>query len=244
MTTSETPTTFNQHGFDPSVGSSPSPHPASEPQQPASQEPESDETERLDPMPEVLALESGTRVRVLPLKMRQLFRLLRIVTRGGAAYLPMLREALAGASEEEAADAFGTQLMAIAVIALPEAEDEAIDFLLSVVEPEQLPGGRDKQSRERADEIRTQLVEELYNPEPEDTLTIIETVISREKEDLVSLGKRLGTALRMATKTGQVDQKAADTLQESTAQIQRSSEGSPEPATSSHQNMDGQTGLF
>jgi hypothetical protein len=163
----------------------------------------SSETDRLDPVPEFVELGSGTRVRVLSLKMRQLFRLLRIVTRGGAQYLPLLRDAMLTA-EENSAEAFGTQLMAIAMIALPEAEDEAVAFVQSVVEPADLHARNDKQSRELNEQLRIALDAELDNPDLNDLVTILETVINREKADLVALGKRLRAMFSVALKTGQV----------------------------------------
>ncbi len=169
------------------------------------------ETDRLDPPSESISLRSGTKARLLRLKMRQMFRLLRIVTRGGASYLPVLRDALASATDEDAAEVFGTQLLAVALIALPEAEDEAVEFIMSVVEPVELTHGKDKQSRERNEALRTSLADELYNPDPDDVVTIIEAVIGREKDDLVALGKRLAAAWQVAAKTGQVNQQEQPT---------------------------------
>lgn len=197
------------------------------------------ETDRLDPPSDLVALSDGRKVEIQRLKLRQLFRLLRIITRGGAGYLPMLREALAGAtSDEDRAEAFGTQLIAIALIALPEAEDEAVEFIMSVVEPEGILPGRDKLSVKRNDELRQKLAEYLYNPEPEDAITIIEAVVDREKSDLVSLGKRLMASFKMAEKTGQLSDSKTS---ESATQIRPSSAVTPEPSTSSPLSTDGTT---
>jgi hypothetical protein len=46
------------------------------------------EIDRLDPVPTSITLMSGMKVDIQRLKLRQLFRLLRIITRGGAQYLP------------------------------------------------------------------------------------------------------------------------------------------------------------
>ena len=200
------------------------------------------ETDRLDPTSELIELVSGSKVAIQRLKLRQLFRLLRIITRGGAGYIPMLREAMMLASEEERAEAFGTQLLAIALIALPEAEDEAVEFIMSVVEPEGLTPGKDKKQRERNDELRRNLSEELFNPEPEDAISILEAVIMREKSDLVALGKRLSAAFTMMSKTGQLDSnKKSENSLESSAPTPESSEGTPEPSTSSPASTDGPT---
>lgn len=197
------------------------------------------ETDRLDPVPEIVELVSGSKVQIQRLKLRQLFRLMRIITRGGAGYLPMLREAMTVADEEARAEAFGTQLLAIALIALPEAEDEAVEFIMSVVEPEGLTPGRDKQQRELNESLRRSLSEELFNPEPEDAIAIIEAVVMREKNDLAALGKRLSAAFVMMTKTGQLDATAGRS--ESTEQTPESSEDTPVPSTSSRRSTAGRT---
>lgn len=199
------------------------------------------ETDRLDPVSDIISLQSGQKVRILPLKMRQLFRLLRIITRGGASYLPMLRDALLmNTADEQAAEIFGTQLLAIAMISLPEAEDEAVEFLMSVVEPDGLPVGSDKRARERADEMRSKLAVEMENPDPEDVVTIVEAVILREKDDLVALGKRLQATFKVAMKTGQIDQKDVESPA-SSEQTPPSSAGLPEHSISSPPSTDGQT---
>lgn len=199
------------------------------------------ETDRLDPVPELIELVSGTKVQILPLKLRQLFRLMRIITRGGSAYLPMLRDAMALRDESERADALGTQLIAIALMALPEAEDEAVEFLMSVVEPEGLTPGRDKSQRSINEQLRRELSEELFNPEPEDAIAIIEAVIMREKGDLAALGKRLSAAFTMMTKTGQVPDLPADDQSASTEPTPESSEVTPAPSTSSRRSTGGRT---
>ncbi len=199
----------------------------------------SSETDRLDPPSDLVALADGRKVEIQRLKLRQLFRLLRIITRGGAGYLPMLRDALAGSgNDEDRAEAFGTQLIAIAFIALPEAEDEAVEFIMSVVEPEGILLGRDKHSVKTNDDLRQKLADYLYNPEPEDAITIIEAVIDREKADLVSLGKRLMASFKMAEKTGQLNDKKTSGSSTPTPPL---SVVTPEPSTSSPASTDGAT---
>lgn len=198
------------------------------------------ETDRLDPVPDVLKLSSGTRISVVPLRMRQLFRLMRIITRGGAQYLPMLRDAWTASKDNaDAAEVFGTQLLAVALIALPEAEDEAVEFIQSVVEPVDLLTRDDKQSREFNARQRAELDVELNNPLPDDLVTIIEAVVLLNKDDLVALGKRLGAMMAIALKTGQVPD--VKTPQGSSELIPTSSGRSPEPSTSSPLSTDGQT---
>lgn len=198
------------------------------------------ETDRIDPVPNVISLMSGTKARMVPLRMRQMFRLMRIITRGGAQFIPMLREAfMTSKNDEEAAEAFGTQLLAVMLIALPEAEDEAVEFVQSVVEPADLIARNDKQAREFNDNARRSLDAELYNPHPDDLITVVEAVILTNKEDLVALGKRLGAMLKIALQTGQVPDLAVPVG--SSEPTRTSSDLSPEPSTSSHPSTDGLT---
>lgn len=197
------------------------------------------ETDRLDPRGTELVLHSGMKVRVVRLRMRQLFRLLRIITRGGAGFLPILRDALTGAEEGQAAEVFGTQLLAIALMALPEAEDEAVDFFLSVCDPVDLIDRDDKQANENNAQLRQKVAKELFNPEIEDAVSIMECIVRTEREDLVALGKRLAAAWGIAAKTGQVPE--ATSTSESSDPTLTSLPDSPELSTSSHQSMAGTT---
>jgi hypothetical protein len=201
------------------------------------------EIDRLDPVPTPITLVSGLKVDIQRLKLRQLFRLLRIITRGGAQYLPMLREAFMTSDDDERSEAVGIQLMAIAIIALPEAENEAIDFLRSVIEPSGMPVGSDKATKAAREQAYDALDKELANPEPEDAIAIIEAVVDREKSDLAALGKRVGTAISMMTKTGQLKdlEEKANAPTGSSVQTIQSPVLSQESSTSSPPSTDGQT---
>jgi hypothetical protein len=200
------------------------------------------EIDRLDSPDNVVELVSGTKVRILSLRMRQLFKLLRIITRGGAVYLPTLRDALASAGDDDSAEILGTQLMSIAVFALPEAENEAIEFIHSVVDIVDPMPGADKQAREFNNSKRSLLLAELDNPEIEDLLTIIEAVVNQEKSDLMALGKRLAAMFKVAIKTdAKVADKESDETPPSIEQIPASSGPLPERVISSPLNTDGLT---
>src|SRR4051812_355314 len=92
------------------------------------------ETERLDPQPVPGRFKSGTEFDVEPLKLRQFLALLRILTRGAGAALSM-----GGLSSRDTED-FARQLMAMLLFAIPEAEEETIMFIKSMVRPK-LPKG-------------------------------------------------------------------------------------------------------
>jgi hypothetical protein len=93
---------------------------------------------------------------------------------------------------------FAQSLISLFLFAIPEAEDEAVDFIRLMVEP---VGPFAEGERETAEE---KLFGDLENPELEDIVTIVEGVIQREGKDLRALGKRLGTMLEVARKTGTV----------------------------------------
>lgn len=158
--------------------------------------PARDEHERLDPQPLVLTLESGTVFDLEPLKLRQFLRLLRIVTRGAADILDSTQ------LDFENPEQFVQTFLGMVLFSIPEAEEETIDFLKSMVRPANLTGDPAK------DIISVRaLSAELENPELEDTLTIVQAVIERESEDLRALGKRLMTMFATAEKLGATKQK-------------------------------------
>lgn len=153
--------------------------------------PPRDEIDRLDPQPIEMRLESGTEFDLEPLKLRQFLRLLRIVTRGAADVLDSTELNFNNPQE------FVQTFLGMVLFSIPEAEEETIDFIKSMVKPKDMTGDP------KADLPKIQaLVAELDNPELEDTLTIVQAVIERESEDLRALGKRLGAMFKVAEKMG------------------------------------------
>lgn len=148
-----------------------------------------------------VTLESGTEVLIVPLKSRQFFKMLRIITHGAGGMLLNFKF-----SANDSADEFGAKLVALLAFAIPDADDEVFDFLLSMVKPANLKEGKGLTKAQVADNIRIaeELAEELENPELGDTLTLIETIVKREAEDLQALGKRLMKMFDLAKKTGQI----------------------------------------
>jgi hypothetical protein len=149
----------------------------------------------LNETPTDVELEDGRIVVVQRLKTRQLFKLLKIVTAGGVA------GSLSGLSlpgpDEDTSD-FANQLMAIVAFSIPEAEDEAIEFIQSMV----LPKGTNLTPKSKADRQANQdlfddLEIYLANPEIEDTISIIETIIRTESKDIQRLGKRLMSTFKV-----------------------------------------------
>ena len=150
------------------------------------------DVDALSPEPDVITLSSGFVVRVERLKTRGMFKLLKIITRGGG---PILMNMPLDFNDQEV---FVQQLLAVLVMAIPEAEDEALDFLLSVTNPVELDSAdRTEAGRKANEELLGRLVRELENPEIEDTFSIIEKVIQNEAGDIQALGKRLAAVLKV-----------------------------------------------
>jgi hypothetical protein len=150
---------------------------------------------------DVVTLSSGTQVLIQPLKARQFFKLLRIITHGAGGMLLNVKF-----SGEDSPEEFGSKLLALVGFAIPDADDEVIEFLLAMVKPADEKTGRklNKQDLEANKLAADNLFNELYNPELEDLVTLIEAIVKREAEDLQALGKRLMTMFDLAKKTGQV----------------------------------------
>ncbi len=153
--------------------------------------PPRDETDRLDPTPTEMKLASGTEFDLEPLKLRQFLRLLRIVTRGAADVLDTAN------IDFEDPQSFVQTFLGMVLFSIPEAEEETIDFIKSMVKPKNLTGDPNK------DLIKVQeLAQELDNPDLEDTVTIVQVIVENEAEDLRALGKRLSTMFKVAQKLG------------------------------------------
>lgn len=164
--------------------------------------PERDETERVDPQPtttdaqgQSLVLANGARVELQPLKLRQFLRLLRILTRGAAANMDAID------LDMEDSEKFIAGLLSLLLFAIPEAEDETVDFLQSIVTPAGLTGDA------AADDLLwTTTFENLVNPSLDDTLSILQRLVEVEGEDIRGLGKRVRKMFTVAMATGAIDQ--------------------------------------
>ena len=158
------------------------------------------ELDRIDPQPKVITLQSGLEVQVVRIRTRQFFRLLKILTAAGPEILSTLNF-----QDED----FGVRLMAVLLFALPEAESPAVEFIQSMVRPHGLhalprkPKKGQKLSDEQVAENQAkwdQINDDLFNPQLEDTIDILETVIRQEAPEIQALGKRLGALLSEVTK--------------------------------------------
>lgn len=164
----------------------------------------------IQPVPEnsrEITLTSGTELVLQDLRARQFFKLLRIVTHGAAPLLPSLN-----LSSETTAEEWTQQFLAIIMMAIPESEQETIEFIASMIKPAGLietgPGKRilSKEEKDINDSLWDAVERDLSNPELDDLVTIIEAIIKNEGDDLRALGKRLQGMFKLATKTGQLKQ--------------------------------------
>ena len=193
------------------------------------------EIDALDPLPETFELSNGITVLIEPLKTRQFFRLFRIITHGAPSYL---EGSLTGLFEGEA-DEVTTRLVAMIVFSIPEAEEQTMDFLASMVRPV----GLEREAGNKAATLRNsqkwnEVEAAMVNPSMDDTLGIVEQIIRRESKDLAALGKRLVSMLETAAKTGQI----ADSPATSDASTKtESSARSRKRSTSSAPSTDGPT---
>lgn len=193
------------------------------------------EIDRLDPEPAIVKLSTGYEVGIQRLKTRQFFRLLKVLTRGlGPA---IVQTGLDFGSDPEG---FGQKLLAMTLMAIPEAEQQFIEFLQSMCRPAGLHEAHGsarlskQQSEDNAAAI-TEMVEELNNPELEDLLDLAEAIVKREAPEIQALGKRVASLLELARKTGQMEDKSQEAETVSLPEL------SLEPSISSVMNTAGPT---
>lgn len=152
----------------------------------------------LSPEPgETITLSSGFVVRVEDLRTRGLFKLLKIITRGAGPII--MQMPLSYDDPEE----FQTQILGIIMMAIPEADDAAIEFLQAMVTPaEVIENPRTNDQRDANRQLMARLVEELDDPSPGDAITIISAIVMKEAGNLRELGKQLGSAMKVMTSRG------------------------------------------
>lgn len=146
--------------------------------------------------PSSFSLESGFEVEIQRLKTRQLMSLLRILTRGAG---PVLAEM--NFSEDMNQQEFTGQLIGAVLMSIPEAQDETIDFLRSMVSPAKLTPGKSKPEKEVNQGLVETLNEELDNPEITDMLAIVEKIVRAEAPHIQALGKQLAVLFTLQTKS-------------------------------------------
>src|ERR1700728_3624542 len=129
------------------------------------------EMDALSPLPETYTLASGTTAVFEQLRTRQFFRLLRILTHGaGPLLLNQGGDLFAGEGS-----AFVAKFAVMLIMSIPDAEDETVAFLQSMVKPAGLVEGRKltKTEAQTNDAAYQALRVELYNPDPSDVIDLV-----------------------------------------------------------------------
>lgn len=140
-----------------------------------------------------LTLESGFEIKIERLKTRALMSLLKILTRGASEVLATLRFDADTPQEE-----FAGQLIGATILAIPEAEDETVEFIQRMVTPAGIKEGRlTKADIQRNVELEQQLRQELEDPELTDLVTIVTEIIQTEAPHIRALGNQLGALLKV-----------------------------------------------
>jgi hypothetical protein len=187
------------------------------------------ELDALDPIADTLTLSDGTVVKLLDLKARQFFKMLRIISHGPAmAALTNSNNLLQGDPE-----AVVMRLVGFLLVSIPDAYNETMDFLHDMIQPDGLqdiPSGGSKSTKDAVksanDEKWAQVAKSMANPEIEDVVDLVDAIVRRESKDLVALGKKVASLFRVAEKTGQLQQPTSQTSQD-----QNILEDSVEPST-------------
>jgi hypothetical protein len=164
--------------------------------------PDESELDRLDPQPVLCKMSTGFQLEIVRMRTRQFFRLLRVLTHGaGPALMQTGLDFKADSSE------FATKLLVLTVMSIPDAESEAVQFLSSMCKPagivEKTAAQLSKQETEANQALWAQFAEEMHNPELEDTIDLIEIIITQEAPELQALGKKLQRVMALFQKTGQ-----------------------------------------
>ena len=192
------------------------------------------ELDRIDPEGEIIALEDGTKVRVVRLRTRQFFRLMKVLTHGGGEALVKLIDFNAPAEEF-------TQRLSMAVLfSIPDAEAEAVSFIQSMVRPPDVaPPEIERVTKDKAeadDAKYAELHRKMFNPPLEDTVSVIEQVIRQEAGDIQALGKRLAGLMKLAERTGQLRPGKPESVEQTVSSVP-----TPPSSTASPASTDGPT---
>lgn len=151
----------------------------------------SSDVDALSPDPDTITLESGLTVNVERLRTRGMFKLLKIVTRGAGPILMQMK------LDFDDSEKFVGQLLAVVMMAIPEAEDEAIEFIQYMVTPSDYnEGAKSKADVEKNKQAFERLSRDLDDPAPSDTVAIISRIIENEAHDIQALGKQLAALLK------------------------------------------------
>lgn len=147
--------------------------------------------------PSRITLSNGEEYIVERLRTRGLLRLMKIFTAGAADVLTNVNFSLDMDPQEFAGIFIGSVLFSV-----PEQEDESLDFLQKMVRPARfISNPKTPQEREANANEMAKLQSLLDDPELDDTFTILESIITIEAPNILSLGKRLSALLAVQRKS-------------------------------------------
>lgn len=156
----------------------------------------SKDVDALTSEPRELTLANGLEVKVERVRVRQLLKLLNIFANGASAFVIESMNEYGVESEE-----FKTSLLAALASAVPEAEDQTIAFISSLVVPKEYTH-RPKSAA--AKKVNARAMEELDaymdNPEIEDLIEIFTVVIEVETPHIAQLVKNLSALVEAQAK--------------------------------------------
>jgi hypothetical protein len=105
---------------------------------------------------------------------------------------------------EEGRQEFASTLLSIILTAIPDAENETIGFLQSMTRPsgviERAAGKLSKKDSEHNDALFARYGDEMFNPELDDTISLLELIIANEASEIQALGKKLRHLMTVAGK--------------------------------------------
>jgi hypothetical protein len=131
----------------------------------------------------------GFRVTVNRLRLREFLALMKVVTRGASPLMASIQLDSAADTSE-----FAKNFLGLLMFAIPEAEDEIIDFVRMIVVPQ---AGSNPDTLLAIDAA-------MSNPDLEDVVIILEKLVEQEASSVQSLGKRLASLFNLAQRLGQV----------------------------------------
>ncbi len=175
------------------------------------------EADRIDPDPGApFPIAAGRSYRLQRLKTRQFLRLLRVLSVGAGPMLVQeafsFIEGPAGETAEQRdarrsgeAAQFAQRFLTMLMLSIPEAEDQVLAFIKSMILPAAFIDEAvltDAQRQSNTDLLMKQ-ESDWHNPELEDMAGVVERIVRQEAKDLYELGNRLGRMWNLARRTGQ-----------------------------------------
>ncbi len=159
------------------------------------------ELEAILPRGDVITLDNGMRVRIKPLRTMELLAVVDIALSGLGPRLGDL-----SLDPDEPVEQFVAKFAGLLISSLGGSRAEAVAFLRMVCEPaDKVSQFRpDRAQRDRNAALDRALDDELANPHPDDTISILEKVAEMNGGDLHAWGKRLAGIWKLAQRTGKI----------------------------------------